>query len=72
MKRVIIIIAAILLVLAAAGGAYFWYVIQQPLYEPGMVRAEENLRASLTPPAQLNLKRNWCLLLLRHSALHSR
>jgi proline iminopeptidase len=52
MKNMFIIIASILIVLVIAGGAYLWYVMQQPLYKPGMVRAEENLRAPLVPPAQ--------------------
>lgn len=29
--------------------------MQQPLYESGMVGAEENLRASLVPPEQPNV-----------------
>lgn len=52
MKKIIIIITSILFVLIIAGGAYLWYVVQQPLYKPGMVRAEENLRAPLVPLAQ--------------------
>jgi proline iminopeptidase len=51
MKKIIWMIAAILVVLLAIGG-YFWYAMSQPLYQPGMVRAEKNLRAPLTPPAQ--------------------
>jgi proline iminopeptidase len=53
MRKIIIFIISILMVLVIAGGAYVWYVMQQPLYEPGMVRAEENLRAPLVPPEQL-------------------
>ncbi len=56
MKKVIIIISSILIVLLLAGGVYLWYVIQQPLYRPGMVRSEENLRAPLAPPEQAE---NW-------------
>ena len=52
MKKTIIIITSILVVLVIAGGAYLWYMMQQPLYKPGMVRAETNLRASLVPPEQ--------------------
>jgi proline iminopeptidase len=48
-----LIISAIVLVLAVGGIAGgFWYMSQQPLYTPGMVREEKNLRAPLTPPAQ--------------------
>ncbi len=59
MKKAIIIIIVILILLVAAGGAYFWYLMQQPLYEPGMVRSEENLRASLVPPEQPNDSSMW-------------
>ena len=52
MKKILIIIISLLIVLVVAGAAYFWYVMQQPLYEPGMVRAQENLRAGLVPPEQ--------------------
>ncbi len=55
MKRVWIIIGAILamlLVLVVGVGAFFWYVSGQPLYEPGMVRAGDGLRAPLAPPPQ--------------------
>lgn len=41
----------VLAVIAAGGGAA-WWMMQQPLYQPGMVRAGQNLRAPLTPPAQ--------------------
>jgi proline iminopeptidase len=54
-KRVLIIggiVALVLCVLVAAVVGYSWYAMGQPLYKPGMVRAEENLRAPLTPPAQ--------------------
>ena len=52
MKRVIIIGALVLVVLVVAAGGAFWYMMQQPLYTPGMVRAGTNLRAPLTPPVQ--------------------
>ena len=59
MKKMIIIVASILAVLVTAAGAYAWYVMQQPLYEPGMVRSEENLRASLAPPEQPENSPSW-------------
>ncbi len=52
MKRKIIIIASVLAVLVIAGGAAFWWMTLQPLYIPGMVNRNENLRSPLTPPAQ--------------------
>lgn len=51
MKKVILIIVAILLVVVIGGGLWFWNALQQPLYEPGMVRAGQNLRAPLTRSA---------------------
>ncbi len=50
--KMIIWVVSIVLVLVAIVAGYFWYVMGRPLYEPGMVRAGSNLRASLTPPKQ--------------------
>ncbi len=38
--------------LLAVVGGWFWYMMQQPLYRPGMVHAEKNLRAALIAPPQ--------------------
>jgi len=57
--KIILAIALALLVLIAIAGGYFWYTMGKPLYEPGMVRANKNLRASLTPPAQSSNERIW-------------
>ncbi len=43
-------IALVVVVVLVAG--FFWYSMQQPLYTPGMVAAEENLSAPLAPPEQ--------------------
>jgi proline iminopeptidase len=43
----------------AIGVGVFWYLSGQPLYEPGMVRAGKNLRASLTPPQQSTDEQFW-------------
>ncbi len=51
-KRLLILIPGALVLLLAAGGAYLWYLFQKPLYEPGMLRAGQNLGAPLIPPAQ--------------------
>jgi proline iminopeptidase len=59
MKKVILIVVAILLVVMIAGGVWFWNAMQQPLYEPGMVRAGLNLRAPLIPPEQSADKNFW-------------
>lgn len=50
MKKVILIVVAVLLIAGIGGGVWFWYAMQQPLYQPGMVRAGTNLSASLAPP----------------------
>ncbi|MBN1220953.1 MAG: alpha/beta hydrolase [Anaerolineae bacterium] len=50
--KVIIIVVLLVLALVVIAGALLWYFMQQPLYQPGLVRAEKNLRASLAPPAQ--------------------
>jgi proline iminopeptidase len=53
MKRKIILILLSLTALLAiifVGG--FWYLSNQPLYNPGMVRQGENLDAPLAPPTQ--------------------
>jgi proline iminopeptidase len=50
MRKVILIVVLVLLVLIVGAGVFFWYSMGKPLYEPGMVRAGENLRAPLTPP----------------------
>ncbi len=52
MKKVLLTAVAVLILLAASVGVYFWYSASQPLYEPGMVSAEENLRGPLTPSTQ--------------------
>ena len=55
MKKMTIVIASIaVVILAVAGvGGYFLYQsFTGPMYQPGMVRAEKDLRAPLDPPAQ--------------------
>jgi len=59
MKKMILIAILVLLVMIVIGGAWLWNAMQQPLYEPGMVRAGKNLRAPLTPPAQSAEKDFW-------------
>ena len=52
MKRKILVISGIVLILLLGAGAFgFCWMTQQPLYNPGMVRAGQNLRSPLTPPA---------------------
>jgi len=52
MKKMVLIIVAVLLAVVIGGGVWFWNAMQQPLYNPGMVHAGQNLRAPLTPPEQ--------------------
>jgi proline iminopeptidase len=58
MKKIVIallVIAMILLMVAA----YFWYIMGKPLYQPGMVRDGDNLRAPLIPPEQTGDAHYW-------------
>ncbi len=48
-----------LVLVGAAAGLWFWNQMQQPLYTPGMVRLEQNLRAPLDPPAQPARANTW-------------
>ena len=59
MKKVILILVAVLLLGGIGGGVWFWYAMQQPLYQPGMVRNGVNLSASLVPPAQSTDRDFW-------------
>ncbi len=52
MRKKVTLIVIGLIVLVAIGGLAFWWLMGQPLYEPGMVRAGRNLRGSLVPPEQ--------------------
>jgi proline iminopeptidase len=62
MKKMPIIIVSILVVclaVAAIGGYFVWQSFTGPLYQPGMVRAEKNLRAPLDPPQQTSEPGVW-------------
>ena len=50
-KTLLLVILVVTLVVTVAAGG-FWWMTQQPLYQPGMVSAGQNLRAPLTPPIQ--------------------
>jgi proline iminopeptidase len=55
MKKMTIILLSILIVCiaaAAVGGYFVWQSFTGPMYQPGMVRAEKDLRAPLDPPVQ--------------------
>ncbi len=53
-----LIVAGVVLVLLAVGFG-FWWMMQQPLYRPGMVRAAKNLREPLDPPQQPDNATTW-------------
>lgn len=61
MKTVVIVVGSAVVVVIAVVGVYFWYSMRKPLYEPGMVRAGENLRASLTAPQQPDDEPFWAV-----------
>jgi proline iminopeptidase len=52
MNKVILIIIAVLVIVVIIVAALFWYMMNKPLYQPGMVRKGENLRYPLDPPEQ--------------------
>jgi proline iminopeptidase len=51
-RKTLLIIALTVFLVIAAGAGGMWWMTQQPLYQPGMVSAGENLRAPLAPPTQ--------------------
>jgi hypothetical protein len=51
-RKVTLIVIIGLAVLVAIGGIAVWWLMGQPLYEPGMVRSGKNLRSPLVPPEQ--------------------
>lgn len=52
MRKTVMVVLIVILVLIVAGALAFRYMTGKPFYTPGMVRDQENLRASLTPPEQ--------------------
>ncbi len=61
MKRIVVIGVLSLVVLVVGAGLFIWNMMQQPLYEPGMVRAGKNLRAPLAPPPQSAGNEYWAV-----------
>jgi proline iminopeptidase len=59
MRKKLIAFLLGLVFLAAIGAVGAWWLMGQPLYEPGMVRAERNLRGPLTPPSQPVAESYW-------------
>ena len=51
-KRIILSTIAVVLLLFVGVAVWFWFMMGKPLYEPGMVRMEKDLRSPLTPPTQ--------------------
>jgi proline iminopeptidase len=57
-KKVTLFIVG-LVVLVAISGIAVWWLMGQPLYEPGMVRSGKNLRSSLVLPKQTSEEPYW-------------
>ena len=71
MLKIILIVVAFLAVFVVVAGFFMWNSMQKPLYEPGMLRDGKNLRASLTPPEQIEGSDFWQVepdIQLYHSA----
>ncbi len=51
-RKTLWIVLLVVALIIAVGTSGFWWMTQQPLYQPGMVSAGQNLRSPLTPPAQ--------------------
>lgn len=59
-KSKLLLLGAIpLLASIVVAGGVLWRFFSQPLYQPGRVRAERNLRAPLEPPAQFGGSDDW-------------
>ena len=59
MKKKILIGLVVVILVAAVVVTLFMSAMSQPFYKPGMVREGKNLRAPLTPPAQLGNPDFW-------------
>jgi proline iminopeptidase len=59
MRKKLIAVVIVLAALAVIGGIAVWWLMGQPLYEPGMVRSEHNLRGPLVPPPQTLAEPYW-------------
>lgn len=58
-KKVFLVVLGAVLLVVLVGGGLAWYWMTGPLYRPGMVRAGENLRSPLVPPAQAPGDDSW-------------
>lgn len=59
-KNMLIVVLVLVTLLVAAAG-WFWSSMNQPLYQPGMVRSGQALRAPLTPPQQTAGEETWTM-----------
>jgi len=50
MKKYIKYIVGITIILVGGAAYLFWNATTKPLYEPGSIKTEQNLRSPLTPP----------------------
>jgi proline iminopeptidase len=58
-KWLLIVVPVVLILVVIIGAVGVWYVMGQPLYRPGMVRAGQDLRGPLAPPAQGDDRSRW-------------
>jgi proline iminopeptidase len=58
-RKMTLIVVIGLVVLVVIGGIAVWWMMGQPLYEPGMVRSGKNLRGPLVPPEQTSEGSYW-------------
>jgi len=59
MKKNILILVLVFIAVAVAAGIYFWNQMNRPMYEPGYIKYEQNLRNPLSPPAQTSPATYW-------------
>ena len=59
MKKRIVIILGALILLSVVAVATIWFMMQQPMYKPGMVRDGKNLLSPLAPPTQSADENYW-------------
>ncbi len=58
-KRLLIIVPLGMIVILVVGGVWVYWMMGQPLYQPGMVRSAQGLRAPLDPPPQPDDPTTW-------------
>src|SRR5688572_17001953 len=52
MRKKMLIAALVVVVLLLGAGLWLWRLMGEPMYRPGMLQSEANLRGPLEPPSQ--------------------